>query len=103
MTELMITVSKKPCASSLTTWAGRHSNRTRSPHGSKPTAEDNLSMVGAEKSVPQYCSHNGAIWDNISPDPTPISNTRRGPNATTRSTVAARHCCICSSGIGSSV
>ena len=103
MTELSTTTSKWPSGNPSATSAGCTRNRTRSPHDCAATAACSVWIVGAEKSVPQYSHTAGATCDNTSPEPTPISNTRRGRRAMIRSTVAERHSRISSSGIGSPV
>ena len=102
-TELSTTTSKWPCGNPSATSAGCTRNRTRSPHDCPATAACSVWIVGAEKSVPQYSTHTGANCASTSPEPAPISNTRRGCRAMIRSTVAERHSTISSSGIGSSV
>ena len=103
MTELSTTTSKWPCGNPSATSAGCTRNRTRSPHDCPATAACSVWIVGAEKSVPQYSTQSGATCASNNPEPTPISNTRRGCRATIRFTAAARHSRICPSGIGAPV
>jgi hypothetical protein len=57
-------------------------------------------IASSETSQPQYVSQDGATSERINPLPTPISSTRRGRNAMTRSTVASRHARMSASGMG---
>ncbi|RFZ61225.1 hypothetical protein DE4576_05491 [Mycobacterium marinum] len=91
ITELSTTTSKWPAGNPSALSAGCTRNRTRSPHGRDATAACNISIVDAEKSVPQYSTQSGASWASNNPVPTPISKTRPGLNPTIRSTAAARH------------
>ncbi len=101
-TEFNTTVSKTPCGTPPRSSAAWTRRCTRSTHGSCRSAnrDRKASIVGAEKSVPQYSSQCGANCESNSPVPTPISSTRAGPSSRIRATVAARHSRMCSRAMG---
>lgn len=98
----MTTVSKYPSGSPSVSWAAWvRSSTFAASSGSVSTCARSAATAAAERSVPQYASQSGAIRDRIRPLPTPISNNRRTePSSRMRSTVAARHSRISSTGIG---
>ncbi len=99
--ELSTTRSNRFAGNPVTSSAGAVRSRTTSASSGRcARCARRRVIAAAEMSLPQYSAQVGARAASSRPLPTPISSTRRGASARSRSTTADRHSRIAGSAMG---